>query len=150
MTPLQHIFTANLVFRDTGRTGIYGKLCQWLPWQKGRQKQPKKSACNSLSACGIILLAIAAGEDIPGGAATEIRLSCIYAYTIKEVRQMSRKCEICGKGQVSGNNVSHSNRHTRRKWNANIQTVRINDNGTVRRANVCTRCIRSGKINRAI
>ena len=53
-------------------------------------------------------------------------------------------------GQVSGNTVSHSNRHTRRKWNANIQTVRINDNGTVRRANVCTRCIRSNKINRAI
>ena len=64
---------------------------------------------------------------------------------------MSRKCEICGKGQVSGNAVSHSNRHTRRKWNANIQTVRVQEpNGTVRRANVCTRCIRSGKVNRAI
>ena len=63
---------------------------------------------------------------------------------------MSRKREICGKGQVSGNNVSHSMRHTRRKWNANIQTVRINDNGTVRRANVCTRCMRSNKIDRAL
>ncbi len=63
---------------------------------------------------------------------------------------MSRKCEICGKGQVSGNNVSHSNRHTRRKWNANIQTVRVIENGTVSRKNVCTRCIRSGKVTRAI
>ena len=64
---------------------------------------------------------------------------------------MSRKCEICGKGQVSGNAVSHSNRHTRRKWNANIQTVRVaEENGTVRRVNVCTRCIRSNKVNRAI
>ena len=45
---------------------------------------------------------------------------------------MSKKCEVCGKGQVSGNNVSHSNRHTRRKWNANIQRVKINENGTVR------------------
>ena len=63
---------------------------------------------------------------------------------------MSRKCEVCGKGQVSGNNVSHSNRHTRRKWNANIQSVRINDAGKVRKANVCTRCIRSSKITRAI
>lgn len=63
---------------------------------------------------------------------------------------MSRKCEICGKGQVSGNTVSHSNRHTRRKWDANIQSVRINDNGTVRRANVCTKCIKSNKVNRAI
>ncbi|MCI5698283.1 MAG: 50S ribosomal protein L28 [Clostridiales bacterium] len=63
---------------------------------------------------------------------------------------MSRKCEICGKGQASGNKVSHSMRHTRRKWNANIQTVRINDNGTVRRANVCTKCIKSNKVNRAV
>ena len=63
---------------------------------------------------------------------------------------MARKCEICGKSQASGNKVSHSMRHTKRKWNPNIQTVRINDNGTVRRANVCTRCMRSGKVVRAI
>lgn len=69
---------------------------------------------------------------------------------IKEVRNMSKKCEICGKGQVTGNNVSHSNRHTKKKINANIQTVKINDNGKVRKANVCTRCIRSGKVDRAI
>ena len=63
---------------------------------------------------------------------------------------MARKCEVCGKGTVSGNKVSHSMIHTRRKWNANIQSVKINDNGTVRKANVCTRCMRSGKIVRAI
>ena len=63
---------------------------------------------------------------------------------------MSRKCEICGKGQVSGNTVSHSNRHTRRKWNANIQTVKVEENGTVSRKNVCTTCIRSGKVTRAM
>ncbi len=63
---------------------------------------------------------------------------------------MSNKCQVCGKGQVSGNNVSHSNRHTRRKWNPNIQTVRVEENGTVLRKKVCTRCIRSGKITRAI
>ncbi|MBR0399453.1 MAG: 50S ribosomal protein L28 [Mogibacterium sp.] len=54
---------------------------------------------------------------------------------------MANKCEICGKGQTSGNAVSHSNIHTRRKWNANIQTVRINDNGRVRKASVCTSCL---------
>ena len=64
--------------------------------------------------------------------------------------EMARRCEICGKGQVSGNNVSHSMRHTRRKWDANIQSVKIDDNGTVRRAKVCTRCMRSGKVVRAI
>ena len=62
---------------------------------------------------------------------------------------MSKKCEICGKGQVSGNTVSHSNIHTRRKWNPNIQTVRVNENGTVRKINVCTRCIKS-KVTRAL
>ena len=59
------------------------------------------------------------------------------------------KCEVCGKGQVSGNNVSQSVRHTRRKWNANIQTVKIEEDGKVRKAKVCTKCIKSGKINRA-
>ena len=73
-----------------------------------------------------------------------------YNDTKKEVRQMSRKCEVCGKGQTSGNAVSHSNIHTKRKWNANIQTVRINDNGRVRKASVCTSCLRSGKVNRAV
>lgn len=62
---------------------------------------------------------------------------------------MSNKCEVCGKGQVTGNNVSHSNRHTKRKWNANIQSVRIEQDGRVRKAKVCTSCIRSNKINRA-
>ncbi len=56
---------------------------------------------------------------------------------------MSRKCEICGKGQVSGNNVSHSNRHTRRKWNANIQTVQVEENGKTVRKHICTRCLRT-------
>ena len=59
---------------------------------------------------------------------------------------MSRKCEVCGKGQASGNAVSHSNRHSKRKWNANIQSVRISENGTVRKAS----CLRSGKVDRAI
>ena len=63
---------------------------------------------------------------------------------------MSKKCEICGKGQVTGNRVSHSNIHTKRKWTPNIQTVRVNDNGTVRKMNVCTRCIKSNKVTRAL
>jgi len=63
---------------------------------------------------------------------------------------MSRKCAICGKGQSSGNNVSHSNRHTRRKWNANIQSVKVNEGGKAKRINVCTACIRSGKVERSL
>ena len=63
---------------------------------------------------------------------------------------MSRKCAICGKGQTSGNNVSHSNRHTRRKWNANIQLIKVNENGNMKHINVCTKCLRAGKVTKAI
>lgn len=63
---------------------------------------------------------------------------------------MAKICEICGKGTLSGCNVSHSNRHTKRAWLPNIQQVRANVEGTVKRVNVCTRCLRSGKVNRAI
>ena len=63
---------------------------------------------------------------------------------------MSKECEICGKGQVSGNRVSHSNIHSKRKWNANIQKVQIVENGKVRKANVCTSCMKSDKVERAV
>ncbi|MEA5092512.1 50S ribosomal protein L28 [bioreactor metagenome] len=59
-------------------------------------------------------------------------------------------CEICKKGELAGNNVSHSNRHTKRSWKPNIQRVRAVVDGTVSRVNVCTRCLRSGKVTRAI
>lgn len=63
---------------------------------------------------------------------------------------MAFVCEICGKGPMSGNKVSHSNRHTRRSWSPNIQKVRAIVDGEVKRVNVCTRCMRSGKVNRAV
>ena len=63
---------------------------------------------------------------------------------------MSRLCEVCGKGVVYGNNVSHSNRKTRRTWAPNTQRVRVMVNGTPKRMSVCTRCLRSQKVERAI
>ena len=63
---------------------------------------------------------------------------------------MARRCEICGKGPTAGNNVSHSNKHTRRVWNANIQSIHVVEEGRKVRRNVCTKCIKSGKIKRAI
>ena len=63
---------------------------------------------------------------------------------------MSAYCEVCGKGKMSGNNVAHSNLKTRRKWLPNIQHVRAIVNGEVKRLNVCTRCLRNGKVQRAI
>ncbi len=61
---------------------------------------------------------------------------------------MSNKCEICGKGPMSGNKVSHSNRRTRRVSKPNIQKVKAVVNGTHKRVRICTRCLRSGKIEK--
>jgi large subunit ribosomal protein L28 len=53
------------------------------------------------------------------------------------------KCEICGKGPKFGHNVSHSKKATRRQFKPNIQRVRVEMDGRVRRMQVCTRCLRT-------
>jgi large subunit ribosomal protein L28 len=63
---------------------------------------------------------------------------------------MSNVCEICGKGPSFGNNVSHANNKTRRMWHPNIQKVKALQEGTVRSIKVCTRCIRSNKVTKAL
>jgi len=55
------------------------------------------------------------------------------------------KCEVCGKGPQFGNNVSHSMRHTKRRWNANIQRVRIVRNGVEKQVYMCAKCIKTGQ-----
>jgi large subunit ribosomal protein L28 len=60
---------------------------------------------------------------------------------------MARKCEICGKGPATGNNVSHAHNKNRRRWMPNLQKVRtVSDSGRTVRIRVCTRCIRSGAV----
>ena len=63
---------------------------------------------------------------------------------------MAKYCEVCHKGVVSGNNVSHSNRKTKRKWAPNVQRVKVVEDGTVTRKYVCTRCLHSGLVQRSI
>jgi len=62
---------------------------------------------------------------------------------------MARVCDICGKGPTSGNNVSHANNKTRRRWYPNLQPVRILVDGAPKRVRACTQCIRSGKVVKA-
>ena len=59
---------------------------------------------------------------------------------------MSKKCEICGKGPMVGNNVSHAHNLTKRRWLPNLQKVKINVDGSTKRVRVCTSCIKSGKV----
>lgn len=60
------------------------------------------------------------------------------------------KCDICKKEIAFGIKVSHSHRRTNRTWKPNVKKVKAIVNGSPRRINVCTRCLRSGKVTRAI
>ena len=62
---------------------------------------------------------------------------------------MGKFCEVCKKGTMSGNLVSHANNKTKRSWAPNIQTVHVVVDGRVRKMSVCTRCLRSGKVARS-
>jgi large subunit ribosomal protein L28 len=62
---------------------------------------------------------------------------------------MARKCQVCGKGPVFGNSVSHANNRTKRRWYPNLQTVRVKVDGRVKRIRVCTTCIRSNRVAKA-
>ena len=60
------------------------------------------------------------------------------------------KCNFCEKSVVFGLKVSHSNRKTNRTWKPNIRKVKAVVNGTNKSVYVCTRCMRSGKVQRAV
>ena len=62
---------------------------------------------------------------------------------------MARVCYTCGKGPTVGNNVSHANNKTKRRWLPNLQSVRIIEDGDVKRVRVCSRCIKSGRVTKA-
>ncbi|MBR6225644.1 MAG: 50S ribosomal protein L28 [Bacilli bacterium] len=61
---------------------------------------------------------------------------------------MSRKCPVTGKGPMSGNNRSHSVRATRRRWNVNIQTYKVNINGKMVEVKMSARAYRT--LNKSI
>lgn len=60
------------------------------------------------------------------------------------------KCDVCGKGVTFGIKMSHSHRRSNRAWKPNVRKVRALVNGSVKTVNVCTRCLRSGKVQRAV
>ena len=60
------------------------------------------------------------------------------------------KCEICDKEVNYQMQVSHSHRRSNRTWKPNVKKVKAVVNGTPKRVYACTRCLRSGKVTRAI
>jgi large subunit ribosomal protein L28 len=59
---------------------------------------------------------------------------------------MAAKCDFCGKGPQFGNNISHANNTTRRRWNVNLRSLKAKVDGTSKRVRVCASCIKAGKV----
>ncbi len=57
---------------------------------------------------------------------------------------MSRRCEVCGKGSLTGNKVSKSYNHTRRLWKPNIVEVKTEIDGATVTVKMCARCLKTG------
>lgn len=62
---------------------------------------------------------------------------------------MAFKCDLCGKGPLVGNQVSHANNKTKKRTKPNLQRVRADVNGRHTRLRVCTRCLKAGKVTKA-
>jgi large subunit ribosomal protein L28 len=62
--------------------------------------------------------------------------------------QMAKNCELCGRGPLFGNRISHAHNVTKRRWNVNLQSVRALVKGASKRIKVCTSCIRNGKVQK--
>ncbi len=62
---------------------------------------------------------------------------------------MAKVCSVCKKAPTFGNNRSHSMRATPRRFNANVQKVRVLQGSTPVRVYVCTRCLKSGRVRKA-
>ena len=61
---------------------------------------------------------------------------------------MAQRCDICGKGPQFGSRVSHAHNVTNRRFNPNLQRLRAVVDGVQKRVKVCTRCLRSGKVQK--
>ena len=63
---------------------------------------------------------------------------------------MAKICDVCGKKKIFGNQVSFSHKSSRRSWSPNIRRVRAIVDGAPNRINVCARCLKSNKVERAL
>ena len=60
------------------------------------------------------------------------------------------KCSVCGKLRMAGQNVSHANNVTKRVFKPNLQTVRALVDGRAQKVVICTRCLRTGTVQKAV
>jgi large subunit ribosomal protein L28 len=88
---------------------------------------------------------------VPGAPKTiSITFCCAHARDVHDDsgETVAANCDVCGKGPGFGHSISHSHIRTKRRWNPNIQRVRAVVAGTPKRVNVCTSCLKAGKVQR--
>jgi len=73
-----------------------------------------------------------------------------YKDSFHKSRKMPKVCEICGKGPVFGQSLSHSHKASKKKWKPNLQQIKAQTKTGAKRIWVCTRCLRSGKVVKAL
>jgi large subunit ribosomal protein L28 len=61
---------------------------------------------------------------------------------------MAQRCDICGKGPLVGNNVSHAHNRTKTRWLPNLQSMRVEVEGKPTRVKVCTKCLKANKVKK--
>ena len=87
---------------------------------------------------------------LPGrpGAPGDHRGAVKHPISTVRTTTVAANCDVCGKGPGFGHSISHSHRRTKRRWNPNIQTVRAMVGKSPKKLNVCTSCIKAGKVAR--
>jgi large subunit ribosomal protein L28 len=63
---------------------------------------------------------------------------------------MARVCYVCGRRPRTGNSISHAENKTKRRFLPNLQSIKIIEKGRVKRVKVCTRCLKAGKVVKAV
>ncbi len=75
---------------------------------------------------------------------------CAVSATATLLRAMAKICHSCGKKPAFGQSRSHSMRATKRRFNPNLQKVRVLIGSAPRRVYVCTRCLKAGKVQKSV
>lgn len=61
---------------------------------------------------------------------------------------MSKVCNICGKRPMTGSRISHAHNVNKRRFNPNLQRVKVIQNGQRKHIRVCTQCIKSDRVEK--
>jgi large subunit ribosomal protein L28 len=67
---------------------------------------------------------------------------------------MAKRCDVCNKGALTGYSYTflraHWNSNVKRRWLPNLQNVKAKVGSSTKRMKVCTKCLKAGKVQKAV